>query len=205
MPDQPQSPSPTPKDRSATPGEGAPAGPFATGPTINIADEFGTAKRNLPPMLTVGIAVVVVAIAVGIVSFVQRAKPQGSGSIDNIAVAAVPGQDTVLVAITFTLRNAPDKPFWVHELGGTIKTATGEVSASAVSAVDFERYFQAFPVLKENAQPALSPETKLQPGEAIKRTILVGFPVTQEAFAQRQSLSVVIHPYDQQVAVILTK
>jgi len=73
------------------------------------------------------------------------------------------------------------------------------------SAVDFDRYYQAFPALKANTQPALSPEDKLQPGEEVKRTVIVGFPVTLENFNQRRSVSVVIQPYDQPVPVTLTK
>ena len=56
------------------------------GPGINIAEEFGTAKRNLPPAKIVGIVLAVAVVVVGIFAFLERAKPQGGGSIDNIAV-----------------------------------------------------------------------------------------------------------------------
>jgi hypothetical protein len=74
-----------------------------------------------------------------------------------------------------------------------------------VSAIDFDRYFQAFPALKNGTQPALPPETKIQPGESTSRTIIVAFPVTLDVFNQRKSVSVVIWPYDQTVPVVLTK
>ena len=84
-------------------------------------------------------------------------------------------------------------------------TSTGELSSDAVSAVDFDRYYQAFPTLKTNAQPALAPEDKLQPGQEIKRTVIVSFPVTLEMFNQRRSVSVIVQPYDQPLPVVLTK
>jgi len=204
MPDQPSIPSPenpTPAAANATPL----AEKAEPGPTINIAEEFGTAKRSLPPAVTVVATLAAVAVIVGIFSFVQRAKPQGSGQIDNIAAVEVPNQNSMLVALTFTLRNTGSKSLWVHDVKGRLKTAAGEFSDDAASAVDFNRYFEAFPTLKENSQPALVPETKLKPGEETKGTIVVSFPVTQDAFTQRQSLSVVIQPYDQPVPVILTK
>ncbi len=93
----------------------------------------------------------------------------------------------------------------MHDIQGKLATSSGELSSNAVSAVDFDRYFQAFPALKENALPALVPEDKLQPGQELKRTVIVSFPVTLENFNQRRSVSVVIQPYDQPVPVILTK
>ena len=57
------------------------------GPGINIAEEFGTAKRNLPPAKIVAIVLGIAAVLIAIFAFVERAKPQGGGTVDNIAVA----------------------------------------------------------------------------------------------------------------------
>jgi len=175
------------------------------GPTIHIADEFGTAKRNLPPVQILLMATAAVLIVVGLYSFFQRAKPQGAGSLDNVAAAQVPGQDAVLVALTFTLHNSGEKSLWVHDIKGKLAASTGDQTGDAVSAVDFDRYYQAFPALKANTEPALAPEDKLQPGQEVKRTVIVSFPVTLESFNQRRSVSVVIQPYDQPLPVILSK
>jgi hypothetical protein len=203
MPDQTPNPAPAP------PPPGSPAevtAPSAQrGPTINIADEFGTAKRNLPPLKPLLLTTVGILIIVAIVSFFQRAKPQGAGSLDVVTAVEIPSQNAVLVALTFTLHNSGKKSLWVYGIQGHLATSRGDLSSEAVSAVDFNRYYQAFPSLKANAQPALAPEDKLSPGEELKRTVIVSFPVTLENFNQRYSVSVVIRPYDQPVPVILTK
>ncbi len=175
------------------------------GPTISIGDEFGTAKRNLPPVKILLLATAGILISVAIYSFFQRAKPQGAGSLDSVTAVEIPGQNAALVALTFTLRNSGEKPLWVHGIQGKLVTSSGELSSDAVSAVDFDRYYQAFPALKTNAQPALAPEDKLQPGRELKRTVMVSFPVTLEGFNQRRSVSAVIQPYDQPVAIVLNK
>jgi hypothetical protein len=198
MPDPIPNPVPAPP---ATPAVPSPE----RGPTINIADEFGTAKRNLPPVKPLVLTTVGILIIVGVVAFLQRAKPQGAGSLDNVAAVEIPGQNASLVALTFTLHNSGEKSLWVHDIKGKLVTSTGELASEAVSAVDFERYYQAFPALKANVQPALAPEDKLQPGQEIKRTVIVSFPVTLDAFNQRRSVSVAIQPYDQPVPVTLTK
>ena len=198
----PNSP-PSPPTAASGPSIWQPSAP--TGPTINIADEFGTAKRNLPPAKIVLLAIGAVLVVVGIASFLHRAKPQASGSLDNVAAAEISGQTSTLVALTFTLRNTADKILYVHSIQGKLNTASGEFSSEAVSAVDFDRYFQAFPALKNGSEPALSPEAKLQPGEAVTRTVIVAFPVTLDAFNQRHSVSVIVEPYDQPLAITLTK
>jgi hypothetical protein len=203
MPDQTPTPAPVPSPTPGTPAKAAP--PAQRGPTIHIAEEFGTAKRNLPPVKVLLIALAGVLIIAGIISFLQRAKPQAAGSLDNVTAVEIPGQTASLVALTFTLRNSGEKPLWVHDIKSKVTTTAGEQTSDAVSAVDFERYYQAFPALKTNAQPALSPEDKLQPGEESKRTVIVSFPGTLDAFNQRKSISVIIQPYDQPVPVVLTK
>ena len=176
-----------------------------TGPTIDIGEEYGTAKKNLPPAKIVLIAIAVVAVVVIFASFLKRAKPQAAGTLDNIAAVDITGQNSTMVALTFTLHNTSDKILYVRSLQSTIKTATGDFTAEAVSAIDFDRYFQAFPSLKNGSQPALPPETKIQPGETVQRTIITAFPVTLDAFNQRQSTSISIQPYDQPLPVVLTR
>lgn len=146
-----------------------------------------------------------VLVIAGIASFLQRAKPQAAGSLDYVTAVEIPGQTSVLTALTFSLHNPGQKSLWVHNIAGQLVTPSGELTADAVSAVDFGRYYQAFPSLAANAQPALSPEDKLPPGEEIKRTVIISFPVSLESFNQRKSVSVVVQPYDQPLPVTLTR
>jgi hypothetical protein len=183
----------------------APAPPKPAPSTdFRIGEEFGTARRNLPPAGIVAICIAAIAIILGIVAFTERPKPQGSGSIDFVTAADVPGQNMILAAITITLRNSTAKPLWIHTLKAQLITADGKsFEDEAASAVDLDRYYQAFPALKESAEPPLPPETKLVAGASQKGTIIVGFKLTKEAFDQRKSLMVTIQPYDQVLPVVL--
>lgn len=201
---EPATPPPVPPS-PAQPNQKQGAPPAPKGPTINIGEEFGTAKKNLPPAKIVLIAVGAVLVVVLIASFVKRAQPQGKGSLDNVAAEQIPGQDSTMAALTFTLRNTSEKILYVRTLQGQIKTTSGEQTADAVSAIDFDRYYQFFPSLKVGAQPALSPEAKVRPGESVTGTIMVAFPVKLDDFNKRQSTSVVVWPYDQQLPIVLTR
>src|ERR1700690_333002 len=172
--------------------------------SFQIGEEFGTAKRTLPPAGIVLICIAAVAIILGVFAFTERPKPQGAGSIDFVNAADVPGQDMILAAITLTLRNTGKRPLWIHTLKAQLTTADDKVyDDEAASAVDLDRYYRAFPALKESVEPPLSPETKLLAGGEQKGTILVGFKVTKAAFDQRKSLTVSIQPYDQVLPVVL--
>lgn len=204
MPDQTPSPAPVPPAPASTPAKTTkPAA--QRGPTIHIGDEFGTAKRNLPPVKVLLIALAGVLVIAGVVSFLLRAKPQAAGSLDGVTAIQIPNQTASLVALTFTLHSSGERSLWVRTIQAKLTAPGGEQTSDAVSSVDFDRYYQAFPALKTNAQPALSPEDKLQPGQEIKRTVIVSFPVTLDAFNQRKSVSLIIQPYDQPVPVVLTK
>jgi len=204
MPDE------TPKPPTA-PSEPTPVAPkppgldLGPGVGINVTQDMATPERSLPPAKIVLIALAGLAVVLAIYGFVGRAKPQGAGSLDNIAAVEVPNQNSMLVALTVTLHNSGEKPLWIHNIEGKLKTPSQEDSDDAASAVDFERYFQAFPALKQNSQAALMPETKILPGKEARGTVIVSFPVTQADFDKRQSISVVIHPYDQPLPVVLTK
>jgi hypothetical protein len=184
-----------------------PFGPPQTPQTdFRIGEEFGTARRNLPPVGIVLLCLTTVALIVAGFAYFNRQRPQGGGSIDFISAVEVPGQNSTMVAVTLTLRNSAEKPLWVHTLKAELTDANGKTfDDEPASAVDFARYFQAFPVLKENTQPPLAPETKILPGTERKGTVIVSFPITKDAFEKRKSLSVTIQPYDLPLPVILTK
>jgi hypothetical protein len=194
-------------DIPANPPPPPPPGPAPNSRTdFRIGEEFGTARRNLPPAGIVLLCIAAVAVILGGFAYFNRAKPQGAGSIDFVNAVEVTGQNSTMVAITLTLRNSGKAPLWIHTLKAQLADAGGKTfDDEAASGVDFARYFQAFPALKENTQPALTPETKLLPGTEQKGTIIVNFPITKDAVDKRKSVTVTIQPYDQPLPVVLTR
>ncbi|MGA9529829.1 MAG: hypothetical protein WBS24_17080 [Terriglobales bacterium] len=207
MPDEPLPTQPIPEPSASNSTHEPLSSPSSTPiANFNIGDEFGTAKRNLPPAGIVLISIAIIAVIIAVIAFRERPKPQGGGSIHFVTGVEVPGQTPAmtLAAITFTLRNTADKTLWVRSLKAQLTGADGRTyEDEAASAVDIDRYYQLFPSLKESSEPPLPPETKLAPGAEKAGTILVTFPITKEGFDQRKSLTVTIQPYDQPVPVVL--
>ncbi len=172
---------------------------------VPMSEEFDKAKWTLPPWQPVAVALAIVAVIVAIFAFTNRAKPPGAGGIQNVAAVPIGAGDNVLVAVTLTLTNSSQKALWIHDIKGQLKTDKGEWSDDAVTAVDSERYFQAFPDLKQNALTIMKPEDKIPVGGQQRGTVVFSFPVTKDQFEARKELSVSIQPYDQPRPVVLKK
>ena len=170
---------------------------------VPITEEFDKAKWTLPPWQPVAVALVIVAVVVGILSFVTKVKPQGKASIDNINAVQVTAE-SVLVAVNATLQNTGEKPLWIHDIKAQVKTDKGDFTDDSAPAVDAERYYQAFPDLKQNTLPPLLPEAKIAAGAQQQGTMVFSFPVNKDTFDKRKSLTLTIQPYDQK-PVVLTK
>jgi hypothetical protein len=168
-----------------------------------LTEEFDRARWTLPPASMFFIALGIVAVVVAAIAFLGRAKPVASGSINDVGVVQV-SDNSVLAVVQFTMYNTTEKPLWIKEMAAKVKTDQGEFSDTAASASDFERYFQGFPDLRLHAGTPMLVETKIAPGARQSGTILVSFPINKDGFDKRQSLSVIVTPYDQR-DVVLTK
>jgi len=195
--DTPRVPSevPTEANQRATPDAPIP---------FDIGEEYGTAKKNLPPARIVLVVLVIAALVVAIVVLAQRPHSAATGSIDNVASVDLPGQNITMVAINVSVQNHGKLRYWIKSIQAGLDTKDGHFTDDAASAVDFERYFQAFPALKEHALTPLIPEIQIEPGATASGTVIVSFPVTADAFANRKSLTVTIQPYDG-IPLVLSK
>src|SRR3954465_9828302 len=112
MPDVPVPPPPSPTvpgpDTSA-PVDSAPAAaasiPSGSADDFNIGEEYGTARKNLPPAGILAICVAVVVIIAGIYAAMHRAHPLSSGTVDDVVAVPVAGQEMVMVAVNVSLQN----------------------------------------------------------------------------------------------------
>lgn len=167
-------------------------------------DEFGTATRNLPPAAPVAIALILVAIVIGIIAWTQRAKPAAQGSIDAAWFSQPANMSDPMILIEVSVKNVGEKPLYIKSIKAGINTDQGEHSDDAASASDYDRYLQAYPDLAGHGRP-LQVETKIPPGGEQKGTVMVTFPLARQQFEARKDLSVTIEPYDQKPIVLHEK
>jgi hypothetical protein len=169
---------------------------------IPMSEEMDGARWTLPPIVPLLIAAAAVALIAGGYYWLGKAKPVSSGAIREVVAAEQPDKASVLVLVRVVVENKGDKPFWVRAMHAHLETSQGKWDDDAASAVDHDRYYLAFPELAAHRAPALQVETKIPPGGSQEGTLFVAFPVTKQAFDQRQSLSVTVDAYDQPSLVL---
>jgi len=169
---------------------------------VPITEEFDSPRRTLPPVLTLAIALVVVVVFIVGVAYIFRSKPTAQGEIDNVFVSQNKGQPNSMLAIQVSLRALGDKPLYIKDITADLETRQNTYSDPAASPSDFERYFQAYPDLRDHAMKPLAVETKIPPGTQERGTVIVTFPIDPSEFETRKSLTVTIQPYDQKPIVL---
>ena len=169
---------------------------------VPITEEFDSPRRTLPPVLTLALALVVVAVFIVGIAYVFRSKPVAQGQIDNVFISQSKGQPNSMLVIQVSLRAIGDKPLYIKAITAELKTQSDSYSDEAASASDYDRYFQAYPDLKEHAMKALAVETKIPPGAQESGSVVVTFPIDKGEFDTRKSLTVTVEPYDQKPIVL---
>ncbi len=182
------------------------AAPAASEQTdFNIGEEFGTAKKNLPPAKILLICIAVIAVVAAVWIFSQRPRTLATGSIDDVVTAEIPNQNSTMIAINLSLKNGGKDRFQIHELKVDLDTGGNHYSDDAVPAVDYGRYFQALPALGAHALAPIKLQDSIPPGGEARGTIVVSFPVMPDAVEKRTSLKVSILSYNDPAPLVLTK
>ena len=171
---------------------------------FDISEEYGTARKNLPPVGILLICVAVVAVIVAAYVLTHRAHTVNAGSIDDVVAVEMPGQEMVMAAVNVSIHNNEEKPIWIKAIQVTADAGGSKQTDDAAPAVDAQRYLQAIPELKQHALNFLTAETQVNAMSKISGTIIVTFPVKADAFAARKSLSVSVTPYDE-LPIVMTK
>lgn len=169
---------------------------------VPMTEEFDNAKHNFPDAAPVIIAMIFVALVVGIIAYVFRAKPVATGTIDQAFAVDVVNQNSVLATVQLSLRNVSEKPITIRSISIATNTDQGENTDEMGSVADFSRYFAAFPALKEHSIQGIARETKITSGSQISGSVIVSLPYTKTIFDKRKSLAATISFYDHQPVTI---
>jgi len=168
-----------------------------------LTEEFDRAKWTMPPVLPVAIAAIVILVIGGIVAFTNRPRPVMSGSITS--VARVEQEGSVIVAVRVEMDNIIDKRVWISNIDSELETADGKkFTDHAAPSGDVERYMTAMPALRASYAEPLREEVKIPSKESLSGVAIFAYPVDQDAFDKRKSLTVRIRLYDQPTVVIKT-
>lgn len=118
---------------------------------------------------------------------------------DSILVGRDRSQDDLYVLATVRVEDRLNLPLFIKDLTGTLVTSDGEkIETSAVQKNEFENLYTSFPALRPLSSPPLLRETAIDTGKSAEGMVLLHFPVTKEAWNQRQSATLNIVLYHQE-------
>lgn len=171
---------------------------------VFVPEDIDGEKWSMPPWGVVGAVLLVILIAIGIVSYIMRPKPKATGSMDEVYAVALP-DNNVMVTMKVTISNVGGKTLYIRNVKAQLTTDQGQqLNDDAASAVDYPRYFQAFPDLREHTMTPVKVEDRIAPGNQLRGSVMASFPVTIDQFNNRKAIAVIVEPYDQ-AAVTITK
>jgi len=108
-----------------------------------------------------------------------------------------------MVAVQVKINNVIDRQLWVKNIAAELETADGKkFTDEAAPSGDVARYLQAFPSLAEAKADPLHEELKIPPRTGYTGVAVFSYPVDQNAFAGRKSITLHIQLYDQPTLVL---
>ena len=129
---------------------------------VPITEEFDSPRRTLPAVLPLAIALVVVVVFIVGVAYIFRSKPVAQGQIDQRLSISRRTTKKVsphsMLAIQVSLKAVGDKPLYIKDITADLKTGDNSYTDEAASPSDYDRYFQAYPDLRDHAMKPLAVE-----------------------------------------------
>lgn len=152
------------------------------------------------------IAFLLVAGVVGSILFSTRHnKVQLTGSVLKVRTYQVDPEDVVVFA-DIRVTNPSTQQFIVQDVKVTVDGADGKrVEGETFSETDAQRLFTYFPVLGKKYNPNLMIRQKINSNETVDRMISVRFPGTEESFAKRKALRILVTDVDRATTEIVEK
>ncbi len=167
-------------------------------------NEYWKFLKQLLPFI--GVGVVVCAIAVIAILFMQRgAHMDLEGSIQKVRTLPMDEQSSVAI-IDFRLRNPSDYPFIVRKAEVSAVGPNGApIEASVVSEVDAKKIFQYFTQLGPKYNETLLMNTRINPKQSVDRMLAARFEVPEKVLQSRQNLRIHIDEIDGPAAELKEK
>ncbi len=146
---------------------------------------------NKPFLTALGIGLVVVAIAVAWMFYINRgAHIEPAGKILKVRTLALDENSSAAV-IDFRVTNSSDYTVIVREVDVTMDAPNGsEVDGATVSEGDARRLFQYYPILGQKYNDSLIIRDRIKPHETFDRMIAARFEIPAAQLDARKRLKV---------------
>jgi hypothetical protein len=153
-------------------------------------------REQFVSAFTIGIAVV--AVAVGVVFFMQRGAHMELTGPMTVRTHAT-DENTALAIINLHITNPADYGFEVSDVSATLETKAGDSNTRIVSKVDAKKFFDAMPELGP-FHPTLYTKYVIPPHSTGDYTLLAQYSLPERMLTDRQRFVVRIQEINGKVA-----
>jgi hypothetical protein len=152
----------------------------------------------------VGIGIVVVAVVVAVVLYIQRgAHIELKGSIQKVRTLAMDDNSSVAI-LDFRFVNPSNYGFVVREVKVSLEDKQGRtLDGAVVSEMDAKRIFQYYPMLGQKYNETLLVRTKIGPRQAMDRMVAARFEIPEKLLQDRKQLRIRVEDVDGPVSEIV--
>jgi hypothetical protein len=157
-------------------------------------------------LLTFGIGLVVILIAVAGILYLQRgAHVELKGAILKVRTMGM-SDNSSLAVVDFRFVNPSDYPFVVRSVDVTVTGADGQIYASTpVPEVDAKRIFEYYPILGQKFNVSLLTRDKVPGRQSEDRMIATRFEIPVDKLDARKNLKIRIEDVDGPVSEMVEK
>ncbi|HEY9140717.1 MAG TPA: hypothetical protein VIN93_07485 [Bryobacteraceae bacterium] len=157
-------------------------------------------------LVTFAIGIVIIAIAVAGVVYMQRgAHIELPGTILKVRTAPLDDQSAAAV-IDFRVTNPSDYPFQVRSVTVVLESQSGaQTEGATASEMDAQRLMAGVPLLGEKYNPSLMVRERVPPRTTLDRMIAARFEVPDSQLQARKRFLVKIEEVDGLVQVLSEK
>lgn len=157
-------------------------------------------------LIAFGIAVIVVAIIIGGVFYIQRgAHVELQGRILKVRTAPLDDNNSVAV-VDFRFTNVADYAFAVRDVTVAVEDGSGNrIVGTAVAETDAQRLFQNIPLLGQKYNASLIVRDKIPGHTSEDRMIAASFAIPESQLEKRRQLSIRIEDVDGPVSELNEK
>ena len=161
-------------------------------------------KDRLPAAFAIG--VVVVAVAVGAILFMQRNAAVGiTGNVLKVRSAPLDEKSSVAV-VDFRFTNPSDVPFVVRTVTVAMEDQKGGwAEGQTIAEVDAKRMFEMLPLLGQKFNDTLILREKIAPHTSQDRMVSARFEIPDEQLTARKRFLVKIEEVDGKISEISEK
>jgi hypothetical protein len=150
------------------------------------------------------IGVVIIAIAIGAVLYMQRgAHIELRGSILKVRLQAM-DENSCVAVMDFRFANPADYPFVIRRVDVTVEERDGKIYESTpIAETDAKKLFEYYPLLGQKYNTTLLMHDKIPPRTSEDRMIAVRFELPVQQLERRKAIIIRIEDVDGPVSEVV--